>query len=93
LKRGYCPIGQIFKNWPDIAVPSHHPEQVNLNKPPSYHIKEMFMAGKYKRRYKKPRDANRILKDKDLLISARACPELKAFLNRILQLCDGELIL
>ncbi len=51
------------------------------------------MAGKYKRRYKKPRDANRILKDKDLLISARACPELKAFLNRILQLCDGELIL
>jgi hypothetical protein len=88
----------LLPYWSDIqklaghnkAVPSHHPEQVNLNKPPSYHIKEMFLAGKYKRRYKKPRDANRILKDKDLLISARACPELKAFLNRILQLCGGE---
>jgi hypothetical protein len=73
-------------------APSKHPEHVNLNKPPSYHIKEMFLSGKYKRRYKKPRDAHRILKDKDLLISAKACPELKAFLNRILQLCDGELI-
>jgi hypothetical protein len=50
----------------------------------------MFLSGKYKRRYKKPLDAYRILKNKDLLISAKACPELKAFLNRIL--CDGELI-
>jgi len=41
---------------------------------------------------RKPRDARRILKDKDLLISAIACPELKAFLNRILQLCEGDLI-
>jgi hypothetical protein len=47
---------------------------------------------KHKRRYKKPRDARRILRDKDLLISAIACPELKAFLNRILQLCEGDLI-
>lgn len=74
-------------------VPNNHPEKVNFNKPPSYHIKEMFLSGKYKRRYKKPRDANRILKNKDLLISAKVCPELKAFLNRILQLCDSELIL
>lgn len=73
-------------------VPSLYPEQVNFNKPPSYHIKEMFLSGKHKKRYKKPRDAHRILKDKDLLISAAACPELKAFLNRLLQLCDGELI-
>lgn len=74
-------------------VPSNHPEQVNFNKPPSYHIKEMFLSGKYQRRYKKPRDAHKILKNKDLLISAKVCPEFKAFLNRILQLCDSELIL
>jgi hypothetical protein len=61
-------------------APGNHPEQVNFNKPPSYHIKEMFLSGKYKRRYKKPRDAYRILKNKDLLIYAKACPELKAFL-------------
>jgi hypothetical protein len=90
----------LLPYWSDIqklaghnkGAPSHHPEQVNLNKPPSYHIKEMFLAGRYKRRYKKPRDAKRILKDKDLLISAIACPELKAFLNRILRLCEGDLI-
>ncbi|MEK8021598.1 MAG: DUF4276 family protein [Candidatus Parabeggiatoa sp.] len=90
----------LLPYWSDIqklaghnkGVPGKHPEQVNLNKPPSYHIKEIFLSGKKKRRYKKPRDAHRILKDKDLVISAKACPELKAFLNRILQLCDGELI-
>jgi hypothetical protein len=89
LRLGYYLIGQKLARH-NKSAPGNYPEPVNFNKPPSYHM--MFLSGKYKRRYKKPRDAHRILREKDLLISAKACPELKAFLNRILQLCEGELI-
>ena len=86
--------------WPTIqelakhnkTAPSGKPETVNHNNPPAYRIKEIFELGKCRDSYQKPRDAKRILKDKDLLVSAKACPELKAFLNTILQLCGGELI-
>jgi hypothetical protein len=39
--------------------------------------------------YVKTRDADRILRGQDLLVAAKACGELKAFLNTILKLCDG----
>ena len=42
--------------------------------------------------YVKPRDAKRILEGKKLRDAALVCPELKAFLNTILELCEGELI-
>lgn len=85
--------------WEDIkklaghnkASPGPNPEEIDLSKPPAYHIKEIFRLGRG-RTYIKPRDSNRILKGKDLLISAQACPELKAFLNTILGLCKGKLI-
>jgi len=85
--------------WPTIqelakhkkSAPSGPPEQVNHNKPPSYRIKEIFETGKI-RDYNKMRDAKRILEKSDLLISAKLCPELKAFLNTILSLCNGEII-
>ena len=48
--------------------------------------------GKSRDSYVKPRDAQRILRENDLLVSANACPELKAFLNTILGLCGGEAI-
>lgn len=74
------------------SAPSGKPEQVNHNKPPSRHIKEIFELGKCRDSYVKPRDAKRILKGKNLMDAALVCPELKAFLNTILELCEGELI-
>lgn len=82
--------------WPDIQklaghnkkAPGKKPEQVNHYKPPAKHIEEIFRLGK-RRNYNKPRDAKSILERKDLALSANACPELKAFLNTILTLCDG----
>ena len=86
--------------WPTIqrlaqhnkAAPSGTPESVNHSNPPAHRIKEIFESGKCRDSYQKPRDAKRILKDNDLLVSAKACPELKAFLNTILSLCGGEVI-
>ena len=80
--------------WSDIQKIAGHnrrspagiPESVNHNKPPSYHIREIFEIGTSKRSYSKPRDANRILAGNDLRVAASQCPELKAFLNTILTL-------
>ncbi len=75
----------------NTSAPSGQPEQINHNKPPSYRIKKIFELGK-SRSYIKTRDAKRILEKNDLLVSAQACDELKAFLNTILFLCGGALI-
>ncbi len=74
------------------SAPSGQPEQVNHTNPPSYRIKEIFELGKNRDSYIKQREAKRILERNDLLVSARACPELKAFLNTILSLCGGATI-
>ncbi len=87
--------------WEDIqklagsnrSAPSARPELVNHMRPPSYHLQEVFRTGSYNKRYIKPRDANRILKDKDPLVIATACPQFKAFVNTILMLCGGPVIL
>jgi hypothetical protein len=71
-------------------APQGLPEAVNHSWPPSYHIKEMFESGTCRDSYSKPRDANRILRNKDLAIAAAQCPELKEFLNTILRLSGGE---
>ena len=84
--------------WSDIQVlaghnrgaPSGPPEAVNHNRPPSCHIREIFRIGTCRDGYSKPRDANRILRGKNLAESANKCPELKAFLNTILKLSGGE---
>jgi hypothetical protein len=72
------------------AAPSSQPEAVNHQRPPSARIREVFRTGSRGRDYVKPRDAARILQGKDIAIAAAACPELKAFLNTILQLCGGQ---
>jgi hypothetical protein len=74
------------------AVPSKLPETVDHGNPPSKRIQAVFLAGKRGKAYIKPRDATRILRGQNLLVSATACPELKAFFNTILSLCGGELI-
>lgn len=66
--------------------PGANPEQVNLQKPPSHHLAELYRLAK--RSYDKPRDAKAILNGKDLLAAANPCPEFKALLNTLLQ-CAG----
>jgi hypothetical protein len=73
-------------------APAGAPESVNHNRPPSYHVREIFRIGSCRDDYSKTRDANRILQGKDLAIAAAACPELKAFLNTILGLSGGALL-
>ncbi|NJS10861.1 MAG: DUF4276 family protein [Microcoleus sp. CSU_2_2] len=74
------------------SPPSGQPEQVNHHKPPSKHIQEIFELGKCRDSYSKTRDAPNILKDQDLMKAVTVCPELKAFVNTILLLCDGDMI-
>ena len=74
------------------AAPGGPPEDVNLTRPPSTRIEEVFAAGRCRNHYVKDRDANRILRDNDLLVAAQACPELRSFLNTIIDLCGGECI-
>jgi len=71
-------------------APAGTPEKVNHNRPPSRHIKEMFRNGTCRDDYSKTRDANRILRGKDLGVAASQCPELKAFLNTIIRLSGGD---
>jgi hypothetical protein len=71
-------------------APTGQPELVNHNHPPSHHIKEIFKIGTCRRDYSKVRDANRILQGQDLSVAAAKCPELKAFLNTILELSGGQ---
>jgi hypothetical protein len=75
------------------SAPSSSPETVNHQKPPSDWIKEIFRTGKCKRYYNKPIDGKAILKKNDLMIAIQACPELKAFVNRIISLCDPDQVI
>jgi hypothetical protein len=84
----YWPTIQALANHNQTA-PTGQPESVDHNRPPSYRIKEIFRRGKV-REYTKTRDAKRILEGKDLSVAAEACPELRAFLNTILTLCEGD---
>lgn len=87
-----------FQNWATIQELARHnktsppgqPESVNHTHPPSYHLKEILRIGVGPRQYTKVRDAKRILQGKDLSVAAASCPELKAFLNTILTLCNGD---
>lgn len=74
------------------AAPADNPELVNHMHPPSMHIKDIFRTGSHGRHFVKPRDAERILRGKDIAVAAAACSELRALLNTILSLCGGERI-
>lgn len=75
------------------SAPSGSPETVNHQKPPSYWIKEIFSTGQCRRDYNKVIDGVAILKNNDLMIAIKACPELKAFVNRIISLFDEDKII
>lgn len=88
----------LLPYWSDIqkvaghnrTAPAGNPESVNHSHPPSHHIREIFKIGQRRDGYSKSRDANRILRGKDLSLAAAKCPELRGFWNTILQLCGGE---
>lgn len=73
------------------SAPEGAPQQVNHNNSPSYRIKEIFKLGG-KRSYDKSRDGASILRKNNLMDAINACPELKAFVNTILSLSEGDLI-
>jgi hypothetical protein len=89
----------LLPYWPTIQklaghdrkAPSGPPEMVNHHKPPAYRIKEIFEIGQCRESYVKPRDAGRILRNNDLSVAIKQCPELKALVNTILCVC-GETI-
>jgi hypothetical protein len=74
------------------TAPSGSPETVNHQKPPSYHIKEIFKLGG-RQDYNKPIHGKKILEKNDLMIAIQVCPELKAFVNQIISLCDESKII
>ena len=88
----------LIPYWEDIqlltghnaACPGPNPEQIDHINPPSKRIREIFRRGNRSKSYVKVRDAVRILKNKDLTVAAMACPELRAFVNTILTLCEGQ---
>lgn len=76
----------------NTAAPAGNPETVNHNNPPARRIKAIFRIGTCRDSYVKPREAGRILRDNDLSIAIKACPELKALINTIIHVCGGTII-
>jgi hypothetical protein len=68
--------------------PGPNAERVNHGNPPAHRLATEFRTGQKTKGYVKTRDAGRILKDEDLIVAINACPEMKAFVNTILSLCD-----
>ena len=83
----YWPTIQRISGNSNASPPSNHPERVNHSRPPAHILHDVFRRGG--RRYVKPRDAGKILKENDLSTAISECSELKAFINTILTIC-GE---
>jgi Domain of unknown function (DUF4276) len=75
-----------------LSQPSGAPETVNHNRPPSKRINEIYRKG-LNREYDKIRDGITILKDNDLMVAIQVCPELKSFINTIINLCDPSKVI
>jgi len=73
--------------------PGANPEKVNHSNSPAYRLAAEFRTGPKTKGYVKPRDAGRILKGEDLMDAINACPEMKAFINTILSLCDNSKVI
>ena len=90
----------LLPYWDDIcnrigvnqSPPGANPESVNIIKPPSYRLKELYRRAKPSRKYKKTLEMPAILRNKDLTIAANACPELKSLLNTLLKLSKLPLL-
>lgn len=84
----------LLPYWADIcsslgvhrAQPGAHPEEVDLLRPPSQRLAELYRLARPARTYTKPREMAAILRGKDLTVAAEQCPEFKALLNTLLAL-------
>ena len=89
----------LLPYWPQIqklarhdqSAPSGDPECINHHNPPARRIREVFRRGK-SRDYVKTRDFGKILEGQDLSAAIARCPELKALVNTILNICGGQTI-
>jgi len=87
----------LIPYWPRIqalanstrAMPGAPPDTINHDRPPSRMLREMFQTGRRRVDYQKVTHATAILRDQDLSVAARECPELRAFLNTILTVSGG----
>jgi hypothetical protein len=68
------------------ARPSPDPEQVNLERPPSRRLDELYWIARPPRKYVKPIEMAAILRNQDLTVAAAQCSELKGLLNTLLAL-------
>ncbi|MBC8254877.1 MAG: DUF4276 family protein [Ardenticatenia bacterium] len=66
------------------AAPGHNPEQVDLERPPSSRLAELYRLAKPPRKYVKTAEMSAILRNQDLTVAADRCPEFKALLNTLL---------
>jgi hypothetical protein len=73
--------------------PGPDPEKINHGNSPAYRLAQEFRTGPKTQGYVKTRDAGRILKGEDLMVAINACPELKAFVNAIIVLCDKKRVI
>lgn len=64
-----------------MQAPGANPEQVDHDKPPSHHLKQLYR--KADRHYDKTRDGPAIAKGKDIEVAAAKCPNLKKLLDSI----------
>ena len=84
----------LLPYWSDICQrisvrqqrPGAHPEEINGQKPPAYHLRELYQRARPHRKYNKVIEMDQLLEGKDLTLSAAACPEFKALLNTLLTL-------
>ena len=87
----------LLPYWPRIqkvagstrGAPPGSPETVNHDQPPARLLNAVFGAGTTKRRYSKTRDGSAILRDQNIEVAAAACPELRAFLDTLLQIAKA----
>lgn len=68
--------------------PSGKPEEINGQKPPSHHLKELYR--KAKDSYEKDVDGPKWLTGEGLEFAAEQCPELRLFLNSLLEFAKAE---
>ncbi len=82
--------------WDDIAGqlevraghPGANPEEINNQRPPSHHIKELYRRAK--QHYEKVIDAPKWLTGERLERAAGRCPELKSFLDSLLEFAGAD---
>jgi hypothetical protein len=87
--------------WDEVArdlgvnkkKPGANPEEINNEKPPSKHLQELFgLCKQPKTKYEKVIDGPKWLTADRLEQAAKSCPELKAFLNSLIEFAGGEII-